>query len=442
MPTSLCRACGATIQALTSESTGGFCFPCAKWFQSAPDEAETITREGTTKQLAAFRQHCLGKVGATRDPLEANDYRILAEFLGSFASLVGRGRLPVVLLRCKDHTREQLQASTHAVRLSDRMHWSNLDGWNWTEVLLDGSLDEALLRDLIDDSYELARESLDDEKKLCLELLAKELPPEELLDELLKKFGLSRRRDQILAAARSAFLACSSAADDGVPIGISKLGGLPGLPGGVDWPTYEDGRPLAFLSQLNLSELPADSELPGSGMLWFFSVFGWQTEDEADPQLPGKKYDNSWTKVFYSEATSEELKRISPPSDVTLYGEARLEFFSMTCLPAIANEQPLAKLKWNSETKAKYGMVVSNYNMACLQRRANPARNLVLGYADFLERFVRKVAKDDLQLLFQLASDPNAKMSWGDDGYIYFWIAKKDLAVANFSQILTDYQCA
>src|SRR5689334_14690526 len=69
-------------------------------------------------------------------------------------------------------------------------------------------------------------------------------------------------------------------------LGRSRIGGLPDLPDGVEWPTVPDfgppepdllheplvGEPLAFLLQVNLAEVaPFDVEgrLPASGLLHF-----------------------------------------------------------------------------------------------------------------------------------------------------------------------------
>jgi uncharacterized protein YwqG len=45
------------------------------------------------------------------------------------------------------------------------------------------------------------------------------------------------------------------------------------------------------------------------------------------------------------------------------------------------------------------------------------------------------------EFLFQLSSDQDTEMCWGDGGYIYFWIGPRDLKRRNFKRIHTDYQC-
>ncbi len=49
--------------------------------------------------------------------------------------------------------------------------------------------------------------------------------------------------------------------------------------------------------------------------------------------------------------------------------------------------------------------------------------------------------KDDWIMLFQLDSDDETKMMWGDVGMLYFWIKKKDLESLNFDNCWMILQC-
>ncbi len=48
---------------------------------------------------------------------------------------------------------------------------------------------------------------------------------------------------------------------------------------------------------------------------------------------------------------------------------------------------------------------------------------------------------DDWRLLFQVDSDGNMNIDWGDVGVVYFWIRKQDLANRNFDNVWTIMQC-
>jgi uncharacterized protein YwqG len=70
--------------------------------------------------------------------------------------------------------------------------------------------------------------------------------------------------------------------------GASKLGGQPDLPASAKWPVCADGKPLAFLAQIDLAEITAIGSpiegLPSAGLLSVFSAWGWQTDEGSDPQ--------------------------------------------------------------------------------------------------------------------------------------------------------------
>jgi len=51
------------------------------------------------------------------------------------------------------------------------------------------------------------------------------------------------------------FFHAATADDEDLAAGASKLGGLPDLPDGFDWPQVSDQH-LAFFAQINLAALP------------------------------------------------------------------------------------------------------------------------------------------------------------------------------------------
>lgn len=77
-----------------------------------------------------------------------------------------------------------------------------------------------------------------------------------------------------------------SSADD-LPLGASHVGGVPDMPRDWEWPAAPDGRPLSFLAQINLADLPRaalDDPLPKRGRLLFFyyaeeQPWGYKPED-------------------------------------------------------------------------------------------------------------------------------------------------------------------
>jgi len=94
-----------------------------------------------------------------------------------------------------------------------------------------------------------------------------------LLRERLAVAGLSPLAPALESLARPAIrLKTTRVQEDSIPLGASKVGGLPDLPSGAGWPWWK-GLPLPFVAQVNLAEVtPFDVEqaLPSSGLLLFF----------------------------------------------------------------------------------------------------------------------------------------------------------------------------
>jgi uncharacterized protein YwqG len=130
------------------------------------------------------------------------------------------------------------------------------------------------------------------------------------LDTWLQQEGLARvAHDLVQVAQPSIRLLSTAKGEHAVPLGASKLGGLPDLPQDISWPTWKDV-PLAFIAQINLAEVHAldtTSLLPAFGLLSFFY--------DADHVPVG--YDPAWRegwRVLYSAGEQLRLQRVPLPS--------------------------------------------------------------------------------------------------------------------------------
>src|SRR5437667_8909153 len=87
--------------------------------------------------------------------------------------------------------------------------------------------------------------------------------------DALRSAGLSRHTEQIQALGKPCIRFSTTRVEEEVqlPLGASKLGGLPDVPSDFEWPAYND-KLLTFVAQLRLSDLaPLDVEqaLPANG---------------------------------------------------------------------------------------------------------------------------------------------------------------------------------
>lgn len=93
-----------------------------------------------------------------------------------------------------------------------------------------------------------------------------------LADSILAPFRAARFERVWTDLVRLALPALAVELRQGPPDGKSKLGGLPDLPAGTDWPR-RGHKPLAFVAQLDLGEVSRYLRapvLPTTGLLSFF----------------------------------------------------------------------------------------------------------------------------------------------------------------------------
>lgn len=144
------------------------------------------------------------------------------------------------------------------------------------------------------------------------------VPP--LMDEIEARFArrrarleraISREAPQLQAAldklARPAVSLTAQQADEAsIPLGGSKIGGLPDLPPGVTWPHRED-KPLEFLAQINLGDaalFDREKLLPSTGLLSFF--------------LDTRRFGANRATVLYFEGP--DWQRLEKPDSLTARG--------------------------------------------------------------------------------------------------------------------------
>ena len=110
-----------------------------------------------------------------------------------------------------------------------------------------------------------------------------------LLDEKIAEHRLERVAGYIRERAAPCYAVIASGADDYAAEGNSRLGGLPDLPDGAEWPTTttawgeRKACAAAFFGQVNFAEIPPlgpPSPLPSSGLMHLFVDY---IESAGDP---------------------------------------------------------------------------------------------------------------------------------------------------------------
>lgn len=227
--------------------------------------------------------------------------------------------------------------------------------------------------------------------------------------------------------------------------GASKLGGLPDLPAGWQWPQWK-GLPQSFLAQIRLAEVQRfrqqgiGAALPERGLLWFF----YDAQQETYGDQPADQ--GGWS-VLFLEDEQTELHRVPPPPGLPTAAQfhtCALHFTpELTC--SLQPALDISDLVWDTDDQQRYDAVMAGLEDAAA--RALPHHRL-LGFPDTLQDDMRsqcqlvshgvtdehdpryaELMKGALnwRLLLQVDSDPQAGMRWANNGLLYYWMNQADL---------------
>lgn len=238
----------------------------------------------------------------------------------------------------------------------------------------------------------------------------------------------------------------------------SKLGGVAYLPKGQPYPTGPDGAPLAFLAQLNFSEMPALEGYPSQGILQFF-IAGGQSDAHVYgmANYDGKPYNpqdyfaslsrQAWYRVvYYPQVVQVHAALQSPPTTprdmmLPLTGSTRLRFQADTEPVSVWDYRFQRFLgqpadKFFAQFGAKEEAAAVNY--IAFSEKDHLAK--VGGYSSPVQDDPRMIrpAEDWIVLLELHAGREEGRfdLMWGDAGMGAFYIRPDDLKRLDFSKVV------
>lgn len=278
------------------------------------------------------------------------------------------------------------------------------------------------------------------------------MPYRETLLNWIDELELSSYRDKILnlelPSLQLTKLANVTDLQD-IPVGVSKLGGLPDLPPDITWPEYKD-HALDFVAQINLNEIARfedvlDVPLPATGLLsFFFDASQW---GEVDAFYPGR-----W-RVFYISDTRQLVRQRRPVNlRNRLYNTVPVNFVLEMTYPSKwsmnADRFPDLNLDEATEEGSKLLELfdrLASHKLTGHRMFGYPDTLQFDTYDPFFNNYTNHPSPDQLNigevkdeiaqrrirpdwlLLLQVVSDADAEMMWGDVGHLFFYISRDDL---------------
>ena len=261
------------------------------------------------------------------------------------------------------------------------------------------------------------------------------------LTENLEKF-----RENIESTIKP-FIKITAQKNNNIPLWQSKFGGLPYFPKGLDYPKDSKGQPMYLLAQINFAESPRLKGFPGKGILQFYicvssDVYGLCFDDQC-------KQDDFRVRYF-PDVLEDESQMVTdfgflPKTEYLPFDfQSSLEF--NLCYEPISNcdyefETRILNLehKTGSNLYDDYHEVYEEYG-----EKFYSIGHKIGGYPYFTQydpRGSQKHQDEQIILLFQMDTDDDAGIMWGDAGVANFFITEKDLKNLDFSNVLYNWDC-
>jgi uncharacterized protein YwqG len=414
------------------------------------------------KQLVrTLAEHAMAMKGARQNPSWCN-FDVLEEphvelaggfWTGFLEANTSPGAPPVAMFPVYADRLKELQKHYPTIRESE---WMERDGHIQMTVPLEAGIPVAFLKSLIDEGYALVWKKLNPDARLQIELAGMAYDEAKLIDRLIEIHNLQNHQKAIKKLARHAILLHTKKSSEAkIPLGATKIGGQPDLPAKTEWPAYQNGKPLAFLAQINLAGIAKVGSpikgLPASGLLSLFSVWGWMAEAGGDPQTPddgteSKQDENGWTVVLHTPPRVK-LQRRKTPHGVNSYKPAAVDPTPILSLPNHRQEPSLSAQPWTDDEFDRFDRMQSDYRTIQTghwqkDRSSFASNHLLGGYALFEQYFPEEVLQKGLAMLLQIGSDDkNSDMMWGDGGELTFYADAKALAKGRFERLWGTCQC-
>ncbi|OKH37875.1 hypothetical protein NIES2119_12050 [[Phormidium ambiguum] IAM M-71] len=267
--------------------------------------------------------------------------------------------------------------------------------------------------------------------------------------------------DEFIAATAKPSVKITAHPSNETTLWQSKFGGEPYFPKDGTYPTSPSGNPLTLLAQINFAEVPVTEDFPKQGILQFYidasenATYGLiddlQIEQSTfriiyfpEPDLNIENLINNFTflpqpivypiKVEDSFALSFEVT-LDPPTPSDFQFNTLVESY-FSALEKIENNQEKSELIEaildELEENEKYRQQLNKHTLG--------------GYPYLVQDDYRgehhNRFKDYTFLLFQMVSEPDHSIKWGDMGAGYFFIEPSALKRLDFSQVLYTYACS
>ena len=239
-----------------------------------------------------------------------------------------------------------------------------------------------------------------------------------------------------------------SEAAEPLPVTVSKFGGVPYLPAGVEAPTDSDGVPMGMVAQINCTELPENPIYPPTGIVqfWVSTNVCWGIDKEENHRV-----------IYYPQLGEANPDAVATWEDHErdfwwpIKSECALEFTTPgreIFAPNDSINHPLLE-KWNQAYPEQAITSLDDFDVYVEEIEdftgsGNYSR--LGGLPDFIQGDPRREEPENSDIRRRtvnlLTINSNIGVLWGDCGTANWVIAPDRLAARDFSQVFYEWSCS
>jgi len=255
-------------------------------------------------------------------------------------------------------------------------------------------------------------------------------------------------KDKIEATTKP-FIEIETKAEESLRLDQSKFGGFPYYPKNYEYPTDSNGQAMFLLAQINFSETPELKPLPNSGILQFYISGGSDVYGVCFENLARQE---DFKVQYFSEVLEDQDLLITDFGflpDIETYSlpidkQASLSF-SLKYAPISVYDFRFESTILNIDPNMKYELFEEYKHVyEQYERLFRSEGHKIGGYPYFTQedpRVLDAYKYKKYRLLFQMDTDDEAEIMWGDCGVANFFITEEDLENKDFSRVLYNWDC-
>ncbi|MBD2690886.1 YwqG family protein [Anabaena catenula] len=274
--------------------------------------------------------------------------------------------------------------------------------------------------------------------------------------------ALESRLDEFANATAKPYIEITAHSTPETTLWQSKFGGLPYFPKHLEYPTTPDGIPLNLLAQINFAETPKIEDFPEKGILQFYiDTAGEMTTYglEDNPQLAQTTF-----RVLYFPEIDLNIDHLLNNFDFVPEFLGPLEEEQCLALTFAVKSHPISITDYQfKDFYKRYFSIFQQTNLTEAMKMSleEIADDFIYEYREKYEHLLEGhrlggypgFAQDDRRysfmqeegydfLLFQMDSEHEHSIMWGDMGVGHFFIQPSAIKRLDFSKVLYTYACS